>query len=395
MTTQNRFKFTDTAVGNLAVEPGRRKSYRDTMLPSLELRVTGPTKIFYVCKWHQTNNVRIRLGDYPSIRVATARRLAQKALLELASGVNPNSSKRSIREQMTLGELFEECLRTDFKPYLKSWKEYQAIYNRYLSRWRTRPLTAITRQNVQSLHSEIGEANGPYSANRAIAVLSLMFNKAITRGFAGPNPVKGITKFRERSRERFLHSDELPRFFRAVAAERNEMVRDYVLLSLLTGARRSNVLSMRWDNLNLERGHWSIAETKNGSGQCIVLVPMALEILRRRASNHSEWVFPSDSQAGHFKDPKRGWERIVKSAGLEDLRIHDLRRSLGSWQAATGASLSIIGKSLNHRCISSTTIYARLSLDPVRASIETATNAMLKAAGVGEVFSFPKERKAS
>ena len=81
-------------------------------------------------------------------------------------------------------------------------------------------------------------------------------------------------------------------------------------------------------------------------------------------------------------EPKKGWKRILERAGIEDLRIHDLRRTLGSWQAKTGASLAIIGKSLNHKNQSTTAIYARLDLDPVRNSVNTATSAMLAAAGL-------------
>jgi integrase len=94
------------------------------------------------------------------------------------------------------------------------------------------------------------------------------------------------------------------------------------------------------------------------------------------------WVFPSTGKTGHLVEPKKAWKRILERADLSDLRIHDLRRSLGSWQAATGASLSIIGKSLGHKNINSTAIYARLNIDPVRESMETATSAMMVAGGL-------------
>ena len=112
-------------------------------------------------------------------------------------------------------------------------------------------------------------------------------------------------------------------------------------------------------------------------------MPEAFLILDRRKKanqNESSYVFPSEKSAsGHLSEPKKGWARILKRANITDLRIHDLRRSLGSWQASTGASLSIIGKSLGHKSIAATSIYARLNLDPVRNSIELATKAMIKA----------------
>jgi integrase len=117
----------------------------------------------------------------------------------------------------------------------------------------------------------------------------------------------------------------------------------------------------------------------------------ALEILKRREAQAEKrtdcrteekpWVFPGRGKSGHLVEPAKAWERIRNRAGLRDVRIHDLRRTLGSWQAAFGASLSIIGKTLAHKNVSTTAIYARLNLDPVRESMKVATQAMLSAAG--------------
>jgi integrase len=212
-------------------------------------------------------------------------------------------------------------------------------------------------------------------------MISSIFSWATRAGlWDKPNPAAGISKNREKSRDRFLQADELPRFFRALAAEKNETLRDYLLISLLTGARQNNVLTMRWDQLNLDAGTWYIPETKNGTPQIVPLTPHALSILRSRkdsASVFSKFVFEGRGRTGRLTVPKRGWYRILERAGISNLRIHDLRRTLGSWQAATGASLPIIGKTLNHKHPSSTAIYARLSIDPVRRAMETASDAML------------------
>ena len=156
-------------------------------------------------------------------------------------------------------------------------------------------------------------------------------------------------------------------------------------MSLLTGARRANVLSMSWEDVNLQRGTWTIPRTKNGEAHTVPLVGEAIAILTvRKSSSEGPWVFPGPGATGHLVEPKKAWARILRRAGIENLRIHDLRRSLGSWQAATGANLSIIGKTLAHKNVSTTAIYARLSLDPVRASMEEATRAMFRAGGYGE-----------
>ena len=116
----------------------------------------------------------------------------------------------------------------------------------------------------------------------------------------------------------------------------------------------------------------------------VPLVPAAVAILKARlqAAAGNSWVFPTRSRTGHLTEPKAAWKRILKRAGLSHLRPHDLRRSLGSWQAAAGASLAIIGASLGHADLKSTQVYARLQLDPVRESVTKAGQAMIDACGV-------------
>lgn len=223
---------------------------------------------------------------------------------------------------------------------------------------------------------------GPGSANRVLALVRAMYNKARELGFEGQNPAAGIEKFPEKSRKRFLHGDEMPKFFMALGEELNTTLRDFFLLALYTGARRDNVQAMRWDQLSIERAEWVIPDTKAGEPQTVYLPEPALAILRERAvdSKSSEWVFPGRGKSGHIEEPKLAWARILKRAGIQNLRIHDLRRTLGSWQAATGASLPVIGKSLGHKQQSTTQIYARLDLNPVKQAVDRATAAIAAAA---------------
>jgi integrase len=182
-----------------------------------------------------------------------------------------------------------------------------------------------------------------------------------------------------------MDGTELPKFFKALAEESNGTIRDYIFVSLLTGARRSNVQEMEWKEIDWDRAEWLIPAEKAKADEPlrIALHPAALEILlRRKASSMSDWVFPGAGKTGHLVEPKSAWKRILARAGLTDLRLHDLRRTLGSWQAATGASLPIIGKSLGHSSIQATQIYARLNLDPVRAAVTKAVDAMMLAGGV-------------
>ena len=230
---------------------------------------------------------------------------------------------------------------------------------------------------------------GETTANQALALVRTIYNWAAMPQrmyFVGVNPATGHTMFPANERERFLRPDELAPFFQALTAEPSETMRDFLLLALLTGARRSNVASMAWANVDLDRAEWRVPGElmKNGQQQTITLTPEAVAILHtRKKASKSRFVFPSPkSKSGHIEDPRKAWQRVMRAAKLANLRLHDLRRTLGSWQARTGASLILIGKSLNHKDQASTAIYARLDLDPVRQSVDRAATAMFEAAGI-------------
>jgi integrase len=312
-----------------------------------------------------------------------ARTMTVDVLGQYARGVNPHDIRLAGRKEPTLGDLWKHWLETHAKPHKKSWREDERQYNAFLKRWASRKLSAITRAAVQQLHRTIGEKHGHYAANRMLALLSAMFAMASQVGHRGENPAKGVKRFKEESRDRFLSADELERFFAALHQEPNETIKDFFFVALLTGARRANVQALRWENLNLEMQLWRIpgAVAKSGAPIVVPLVPAVVEIVARRqqTAGGSPWVFASYGKTGHLVEPKAAWQRLLKRANLEDLHVHDLRRTLGSWQAMTGASLPIIGKSLGHSQPSTTAIYARLQLDPVRQSVQTAADAILAA----------------
>jgi len=276
--------------------------------------------------------------------------------------------------------MFAAYMERYSKPLKKSWEADQREVNRFLSHWFKRRLSSITKQEVQSLHEKIRIDSGLYQANRLLEKIKAIYNKAIEWGWEGTNPARGVKKFKEKSRNRFLHPDELPSFFASLEAEKNETIRDYLYVCLLTGARKSNVLSMRWEDIHLERQEWLIPDTKNDESLRVPLVAKVVEILKIRLQKfgRGEWVFEGTGKTGHLVEPKAGWKRIVQQSGIKNLRLHDLRRTVGSWQAATGANSYIIGGTLGHKDQKSTAVYARLNIDPIRAALEKATDAMLE-----------------
>ena len=392
----NKFKFTKRKIESL-FPTDETKTYHDTETAGFKLTISkAGTYTFIVYRKIKGTPERFKLGNFPAVTVEQARKKADIINAAIAQGHNPNDDKRADRAELTLKDLFSEYLENHAKQYKKSWATDEMNYKNHLSHWDNKKLSHIDRVAVQSLHRKIGKSVGHYQANRILALVKVIFNRAIEWGmFDKANPAQGIKHYKEKSRERFLQADELQSFFKSVAEEENETIRDYVLISLLTGARRANVLAMQWEEINFNRREWLIPETKNGNSHTLPLTQEAIKILEeRKKDSSSKFVFSGTGKTGHLVEPKKGWARIKKRAGIKDLRLHDLRRSLGSWQASTGASLPIIGKTLAHKNVATTLIYARLNTDPVRESMEKATSAMLNA-GKEKSEVIPIKKKSS
>ena len=381
----NQIKFTKRKLESLQAPSVGSDTYHDTQTQGLKLRIskTG-TMTFFVYRKIKGRPERITLGRFPQITVDHARTKTHQINASVADGMNPNQVKRQERQEPTLQNLYSRYMQDHAKVFKKRWDEDEERYNLHLKRWENRKLSGITKEDCITLHKKIGKLSGPYAANRAIQVLQGMYSKGQDWDmFKGDNPAKAVRRFKELKRERFIESHEMAAFFEAVSEETNETIKDYVLLSLLTGARQDNVLTMRWDEIEFNSRTWRISHTKTKGGEALTvpLVDAAIEILRtRQIASSSDYVLEGKGKAGHLVNPSKGWNRILDRANLTNLRLHDIRRTMGSWQAKTGASLPIIGKSLGHKNINTTMIYARLDSDPVRESMERAIGAMKDAA---------------
>jgi integrase len=400
-----RIQFTKDRLSELPLpKKGARSTVYDTKVPKLAIRITAAgARAFYVVKRDGAGISWVKLGTFPDMTPEQARKTAEAVLGDFAKGVNPAAKRREEKQKQTLGQAYENYRVLHVAPRgIKSADEIHALWERCLGTlpdapakkhgrkrtkhaagvdWTNKKLDAIDNAAIRALHAAIGKTHSTM-ANRVIELLSSIYNRAIEHGFSGGNPTAGIKPFKEEKRDRFIQAGELPRFFTALAADTSEDFKHFVLLSLLTGARRTNVLSMRWQDVDIQSATWRIPQTKNDDPQVVALVPEAVEILNIRKPKETGFVFPALSASGYMTPPKKRWQALLMRSDIGDLRIHDLRRSLGSWQAISGASLAIIGNSLGHKSADATMIYARLSLDPVRASLNTATSAMLQAAGV-------------
>lgn len=365
------------------------------------------------------------IGNAPELNVRMARKLADAVNASLDKGMNPAQHAREVRQrhnnELTLRQAFDRyysdhliahdkrsasLLKDDFARYLgsvppgqKKPRGQEKVKSIGAVDWEGRKLPSISQADVRKMLLSMKDGTGARTANRVLALLRSIYNKMIDwKLYTGDNPCAGIVKFNEISRDRFVTGNELPRFMAALNKVNHPDFTDYVLLSLYTGMRRANVLALRWQDLNFDAGIITVPSevSKNGAPLTVPITTATRTILERRKASvkidaagveDSPYVFAATSATGHMSPPNKRWKALLVDAGITDLRLHDLRRSLASWAAMGGASLPIIGKMLGHSSSESTSVYARLQLDPVALAMESATAAMLAKAAPAVDFS--------
>jgi integrase len=409
----DRVAFTEKRVADLKPPAAGRRYAYDARTAGLAVCLTSAgARTYYIYRKVNGRPVRLRLGTTSELTLDMARKTTVEIVGGMIKGIDPQAAKRAKRQEPKLRQLWAVWeIHAKAHKRAAGYVEDCRKWTKILEPWAgDRRLSAITKRDVITLHAKLGTENGPYLANRTINLLGAMFAKADDLGFSGPNPTKGVQRFPEEKRDRFLHGDELPRLFEALK-QAPPLIQDFILVCLLCGARRSNVQAMRWDCIDFVTRLWRIPPDQSKS-KVVVVVPLSLPVVailerRREAVNGSPWVFPAPraiGKTGHLVEPKRSWHALLKAAGLWDatkgpldkktgipkgaptLHLHDLRRSLGSWMASGNVSMTIVAKALGHSELRSTAVYARLAVDPVAAAVEEAGNAML-AAGNGSTAS--------
>jgi len=228
----------------------------------------------------------------------------------------------------------------------------------------------LTRQVVIQWFHGIGE-HSHTQANHVLSLLRTMFTKAEEWGlWTGENPATRIKWFPRQSRSRFVQPEEMPALLESLALEPIQ-VQALFLLCLLCGCRGGEARVMRWVDVNLTQGVWSKPTTKTGKPH-VVPIPPALVQMLRSLPQEGPWVFASPRTRETYVKKVTSyvwWQRIRQRAGLNDITIHDLRRSCASWLAIRGENLAVIARVLNHTTLANTAIYARLNLAPVQSAL--------------------------
>jgi integrase len=361
-----------------ATKPKTKDSYLwDYELSGFGLKVTPAGRKVYLVQYRLGGRKgrvrRVTIGVHGRITPEQARVEAKRLLGQVASGDDPAELKQQKQGQPTVGQLIQLFLseHADAKLKESSATEYRRLVGLYLpDKMKRRFVSGITRSEISRLHLSMREKR--YQANRMLALLSKFFNWCEKHGYRpdGTNPCRHIEKYKEQRRERFLSPQELARLGEALAEA--DSASPYVVaairLLVLTGARLSEILTLQWSHVDFDNVLLRLPDSKTGQ-KVIYLNAPALQILTglpRLEGN--PFVICGKREGARLINLQKPWRRIRKAAGLDDVRIHDLRHSFASVAAGSGQSLPVIGALLGHTQPQTTARYAHLANDPLRAA---------------------------
>lgn len=353
--------------------------------------VVQPTgrKAFYWYGWKNGRPQRIKIGNHPETNSDAARQQARDIIGRLARGEQVTERKPAGRR--TVDDLYAYWLENHARPgKLRTLPQLESNYRNFLQpkigklplgsfRRDTAKATIAGMQKVTFNEKTKRKSGGIGAARMGHSLLSSMFNLGVEIGWIDASPMARLHRPNVLPRERYLKAVEVEQFMKAVAGLRSTVAADFIRLCLFTGARRANVASMRWDEIDGDRWKIPAVKAKRKRPITISLTSHALAIIDSRRGNGSEWVLPAPRAAGrHYRDPKHAWEKVRELSGLDDIRLHDLRRSVGAWLQAGGASLRTTQLALGHSDPSVTArVYQPTESRQVLEAMEAATSAML------------------
>jgi integrase len=361
--------------------PAPKRGYAliwDGELRGFALRVSsGGAKAFVLNYRSAGRERRLTIGRYPDWSVAAAREEARRLKRLVNLGEDPMGTRHELREAPTVAD-WAALYESDHLPRKRpsSQRVDRAILKKeILPRLGRLRVAEVRHRDVFELHRAIS-ARAPVRANRVLAVLSKMFAMAVAPyEMRADNPVRGVPRNPERARRRYLSPAELTRLSAALERYPAQNAADAVRLLLLTGARKAEVLSLTWEQLDLEGGLWikPSAHTKQKAEHWVPLNAPAralLSAIRARPGGGARYVFPNRKGDGPLTQLSAVWQFCRREAGLRDARLHDLRHTYASILASSGLSLPLIGALLGHTQARTTERYAHLYDDPLREAAE-------------------------
>lgn len=352
-------------------EAGNRVFY-DTDIVGFGARITAAGVVSFVLNYYARGRERrYTIGRYPELNATAAREEALALRDIIRQGGDPMERKQNERAAPTIADLYNDYIERHAKIHLRpnTIRSAEGMASKHILPKIGRIKVAdLTRRDVEELHNSVKDS--PYQANRVRALLSKMMNLARAWEWRDDNPCEGVPKFREEKRERWLSTQEIERLCDALDKYSNQSVANAIRLMLLTGARKSEALTARWEDFNLELGVWTKPShhTKQKRTEHVPLSAPALQLLasmKERADGNAH-LFPGDVAEQPLNEIKWAWAKLCKQATIENVRIHDLRHTYASHLVSSGMSLPIVGRLLGHTQPQTTARYAHLADDPLR-----------------------------
>ena len=346
----------------------------DERMPGLLLKVLPSGRKTYYIRYKNPKKVNCqrKIGNAEILSLSQARALARRKLAEVAMGEDPFKDA-----PLNLSPTLEAFAENDYIPYVKTYKkswemDISRIRNHLLPYFGTMRMKDIEKRDVVQLINDQLPDYKPGSINRVIILLRYMFNLAIKWEVEGVfrNPTAGIPLLKENNQvERFLSVEEAKALLIAIKASKNPMLQHIVSMLILTGARKREVLDAKWEDFDMERTSWRIPNTKAGKARIVPLSDTATALLTKlRKKKRSPYAFANPITLKPYKSIYYSWHTARKEAGLDDVRIHDLRHSFASFLVNAGRSLYEVQTLLGHTQIKTTQRYAHLSTTSLRAA---------------------------
>jgi integrase len=373
-------RLTNKMIANLPVPATGNKITYDSEVTGLGIRITAAGDRRFVFNYTRKADRRERrytIGEFGPWEVGPAREEAKRLRRHVDAGGDPLGELQETRSAPTVADLFARFEQEHLpRKRARTQRSYSNTIRRdVLPTLGSFKVAAVTYADIDKLHRDISK-RAPVQANRMLMYSSKMFALAIKWGMRSDNPCKGVERNHEEKRQRYLVGDELQRLTAALERHSNQQNANAIRLLLLTGARKGEVLSARWDQFDLSTGTWTKpgTTTKQKSVHVVPLSKPALELLRSLyKARRCDYVFPSSRAGdGHQQDIDHIWHSICRDAKITGLHIHDLRHSFASVLASSGYSLPIIGQLLGHSQPQTTARYAHLTDAAQRQATEAA-----------------------
>lgn len=323
----------------------------------------------------------ITLGDAPLLSLAEARLLAEKAKKQIAMGEHPAAKKALNRQVPMIYDFIHSSYLPFVEGYKRSWKCDAGLLRKHIEPiWGKRYLDQITKADVIALMAKHRTTHAPGSCNRLLILLRYVFSCSLKWETPGikANPTAGIPLMKEDNvKERYLSTEEAQRLYEVLTRSDNVMLQYIIPMLILTGARKREVLDARWEDFDYERRLWRIHTTKLGKPRFVPMSEGVINLLGSVPRHDCDWAFPNPKTLKPYVSIFYSWDSARSEAGLEDLRIHDLRHSFASFLVNAGRSLYEVQRLLGHTQIKTTQRYAHLSHD----TLLDATNSVNTALG--------------